>query len=130
VGPGQAIHLLDPPDAIRKKIMTATTDSLREVRFDENGPGIYNLLVIYALFSNKSRSEIESSFRGKGYAHLKGELVEVVIQGLQPLQSRYRELATDPACVDSLLAKGAAKVRPIAERTLAIAKERVGLGVS
>ena len=39
--PGHAIYLLDSPDAIRLKIMKATTDSLREVRFDESRPGIY-----------------------------------------------------------------------------------------
>ncbi len=44
---GHAVLLLDSPDDIRSKIMKATTDSLREIRFDENRPGIYNLLVIY-----------------------------------------------------------------------------------
>jgi tryptophanyl-tRNA synthetase len=126
--PGQAIHLLDPPETIRKKIMRATTDSLREIRFDENRPGIHNLLVIYALFSGRSRSEIESRFTGTGYAYLKQELAEVVIEGLQPLQSRYLELAADPAYIDSLLAQAASKVRPIAERTLTIVKKKVGLG--
>ncbi|MCH8865044.1 MAG: tryptophan--tRNA ligase, partial [Chloroflexi bacterium] len=48
---GHAINLLDSPDAIRSKVMRATTDSRREVCFDENRPGIYNLLVIYELFT-------------------------------------------------------------------------------
>ncbi|MFQ5997348.1 MAG: tryptophan--tRNA ligase, partial [Dehalococcoidales bacterium] len=43
--PGRTIYLLDSPDDIRAKIMRATTDSLREIRFDENRPGICNLLV-------------------------------------------------------------------------------------
>jgi tryptophanyl-tRNA synthetase len=44
-----AIGLLDSPDDIRLKVMRATTDPLREIRFDENRPGISNLLIIYEL---------------------------------------------------------------------------------
>jgi tryptophanyl-tRNA synthetase len=125
---GHAIHLLDSPDDIRSKIMKATTDSLREIRFDENRPGICNLLVIYELFKGLSRPDIEAQFEGKGYADFKRELAEVVIEGLRPLQSRYRELTADPTYIDSLLAEGASKVRPIAEKTLTIVKDKVGLG--
>ena len=123
-----AICLLDSPDDIRAKIMRATTDSLREIRFDESRPGIYNLLVIYELFTKLGREEIETRFEGKGYADFKQELAEVIIEGLSPLQSRYRELTAAPAYIDSLLAEGARRVRPIAEKTLTVVKERVGLG--
>ncbi|MEW6228742.1 MAG: tryptophan--tRNA ligase [Bacillota bacterium] len=125
---GHALHLLDPPDDIRSKIMKATTDSLSDIRFDENRPGIYNLLVIYELFTGFSRPDIEARFEGKGYADFKRELAEVVIEGLRPLQSRYRELTVDPTHIDSLLAEGASRVRPVAEKTLTTVKERAGLG--
>ncbi|MBN1400322.1 MAG: tryptophan--tRNA ligase, partial [Anaerolineae bacterium] len=125
---GHAVHLLDSPDTIRAKIMRATTDSLREIVFDEERPGIYNLLVIYELFSGLSRPEIERRFEGQGYAGFKRELAEVIIEGLRPLQSRYREWASDPSRVDDLLAQGAAKARPMAERTLRAVKAKVGLG--
>jgi len=126
--PGRAIYLLDSPDDIRAKIMRATTDSLRELRFDENRPGIYNLLTIYELFTKQGREEIEARFEGKGYVDLKRELAEVVVESLSPLQFRYRELTADPTHIDSLLAKGALKIKPVAEKTLALVKERVGLG--
>ena len=125
---GHAINLLDSPDAIRSKVMRATTDSLREVRFDENRPGIYNLLVIYELFTGLSRPDIEARFEGKGYANLKQDLAEVIIDRLSTLQSRYREITADPTYIDSLLAEGASRARPIAEKTLAIVKDKVGLG--
>ncbi len=126
--PGHAINLLDSPDEIRAKIKRATTDSQREIRFDENRPGIYNLLVIYEIFSGLSRAEIEARYEGKGYAQLKKDLGEVVVEGLKPLQSRYRELTAEPGHIDSLLAEGASRVRPLAEKTLALVKSRVGLG--
>ncbi|MBI2980370.1 MAG: tryptophan--tRNA ligase [Chloroflexi bacterium] len=123
-----AINLLDSPDVIRAKLMRATTDSLKDIRFDENRPGVYNLLVIYELFSGKKRKEIEAHFAGKGYADLKKEVGEVVVEGLRPLQERYKELTADPTHIDSILSEGANRVRPMAEKTMALVKERVGLG--
>ena len=125
---GHAINLLDSPDVIRTKVMRATTDSMRGVQFDENRPGLYNLLTIYEIFSGLSRQDIEARFEGKGYADLKRELGESIVEGLRPLQARYRELTADPTRIDSLLAEGASKARPMAEIILAAVKDRMGLG--
>jgi tryptophanyl-tRNA synthetase len=126
--PGHAIYLLDTPEAIRAKLMRATTDSLREIRFDVHRPGIYNLLVLYELLTGRSRAEVEARFAGKGYADLKHELAEVVIEILRPLQARYRQLTAEATEINALLTAGAARARPLAEKTVAIAKGRMGLG--
>jgi tryptophanyl-tRNA synthetase len=125
---GRAIYLLDSPDDIKSKIMRATTDSLREIRFDEGRPGVNNLLVIYELFTGQDRKGIEARFEGRGYADLKKALAEVVVEGLRPLQSRYRELTDDPAVINALLKEGADRIRPAAEKTLADVRGKVGLG--
>jgi len=125
---GHAINLLDSPDAIRTKVMRATTDSMKGVKFDEDRPGLYNLLTIYEIFSGLDRQDIEARFEGKGYADLKRELGELIVEGLRPLQSRYRELTADPTYIDSLLASGATKARPMADKILAAVKDRMGLG--
>ena len=52
----------------------------------------------------------------------------MVIAGLAPLQTRYKELTADPTHIDRLLKEGADRVRPTAQKTLALVKERVGLG--
>lgn len=127
-GQGHAVGLLDSPDEIRSKIMTAKTDSLREIEFDRNRPGIYNLLVIYELFSGLDRVHIEKHFAGKGYAHFKEELWEVIVERLTPIQARYFELRKNPDFIENLLAENAAKVKPIAENTIAIVKDKMGLG--
>jgi tryptophanyl-tRNA synthetase len=118
--PGHAIYLLDSPDAIRAKVLRAVTDSQHWIRFDESRPGMYNLLVIYELFSGLSRPDIEARFAGKGYGDFKRELAEVIIEGLQPVRSRHRALMAQAAHIDALLAEGAARVRPLAEQTSAI----------
>jgi tryptophanyl-tRNA synthetase len=125
---GHAIYVLDTPDAIRSKIMRATTDSLKEVRFDENRPGIFNLLTIYQLFTGLPNSEIEGRFEGKGYGDFKKALAEVVIEGLQPLQARYKELTAESGYIDSLLNEGVRRAEPIARRVLKSVQNRVGLG--
>ncbi len=128
MGAGHSIALLDPPEVIRAKIMRATTDSLKEIRFDENRPGIYNLLTIYHSFTGQSQNEIESKFEGKGYRDLKKELAEVVIEGLRPIQERYRELTAESGRIDAILKEGADKARPLANKMLAEVNKKVGLG--
>jgi tryptophanyl-tRNA synthetase len=123
-----AIGLLDSPEDILRKIRGATTDSLHEIRFDKNKPGINNLLTIYALFSGLSHTEVERRFEGKGYAVLKQELADIIIENLKPLQSRYRELMKEPAHIDRMLTVGASRVRPTAEKTLRTVKDKIGLG--
>ena len=127
-GPGNTINLLDSPDDIRSKVKRATTDSLREIRFDESRPGILNLLVIYGLFTGEGRKDIEARFEGKGYGDLKTELSDVIIESLRPVQSRYKQLTEEPAHIDTLLSKGADKIRPTAEKVLSKVKEKIGLG--
>lgn len=125
--PNRAIYMLDEPDVIRKKIARATTDSLKEIRFDKGRPGVNNLLTLYQLFSNKSAKEIELHFEGKQYSDLKKDLAEVIIEGLMPIQKRFQDMAKDPSYVDALLKEGADKARPLAEKTLAVVKRRIGL---
>jgi tryptophanyl-tRNA synthetase len=126
--PGHAINLLDTPDVIRSKIMRATTDSQRDVVFDESRPGVNNLLTIYRAFTGEKKADIEARFAGKGYGDLKKALAEAVIEGLRPLQERYRELTAEPGRIDAILAEGAAKAHPLAAKMLAEVQRRVGLG--
>src|SRR5919202_891876 len=68
--PGSRIGIYDSPDTIRRNIMRATTDSLRDIRFDPNRPGVTNLLTIYEVLSAQSPLQIEAHFEGKGYGDL------------------------------------------------------------
>jgi tryptophanyl-tRNA synthetase len=124
---GSYIGLLDPPDVIRKKIARATTDSQRTIVFDESRPAIFNLLTIYQLISQESREHIEAEFEGKGYKEFKAALTDALVVTLKPIQERYAELASDQAHLDALLRQGADQVRPIAENTLRLVKDKVGI---
>ncbi len=123
-----AIFLLDSPDVIRAKVKRATTDSLRDIRFDENRPGINNMLTIYQLLTEKSREEIEEHFSGKSYKDLKEDLAEVIIVALEPLQARYRVLTGEAGELDAMLDRGAEKAAATAEKKIRQVYERIGIG--
>jgi len=121
------LGLLDTPDSLRRKVKRAVTDMLRDIRFDPERPGLNNLLCIYQLLSGNSREQIESHFEGKGYAALKGELGELVVESLRPMQERYHRIMDEPGYIDALLRRGAERATSVAEATLRRAKEKVGL---
>ena len=121
------IGLLDPPAVIRKKIARATTDSERTIVFNQNRPAIFNLLTIYQSLTGQSAERIEQEFEGKGYKEFKAALADAVVATLEPIQRRYDEIISDPATLDALLARGAERARPLANRTLQTVKDKVGL---
>lgn len=124
---GHAIWLLDDLNAAKKKIMRATTDSAPGVDFETMGAGVANLLAIYQAFTGTSDENMRAEFEGMRYGDLKKRVAEAVAAGLEPIQNRYREITSDPGYLDKLLDDGADRVRPIAEATVLLAKERMGL---
>lgn len=124
---GHAVWLLDDLKTAQKKIMRATTDSQPAVDFEAMGDGVANLLSIYQAFTEASPATIRAEFQGMRYGDLKKRVAEAVLAGLEPIQTRYREITADPDYLDQLLDEGANRVRPIAEATVQLAKERMGL---
>jgi tryptophanyl-tRNA synthetase len=125
-----AVYLLDPPDVARKKIMRATTDSNRDIRFS-NEPeraGVNNLLTIYQALTGQTREAVEASFEtARGYGDLKKTVADAVVERLAPLQQRYTELVGEAGYLDEILAQGAERARSVADATLAQVQERMGL---
>ncbi|KIP51880.1 tryptophan--tRNA ligase [Leucobacter komagatae] len=122
------IKVLDPANVTKKKIMRAVTDDGTEIRFDRaEKPGVSNLLTILSVLGERSVASLETEFTGKGYGHLKQAVAEVVEETLAPVRARTEELMADPAELDRLLARGAERANDIANRTLDLVYERVGL---
>jgi tryptophanyl-tRNA synthetase len=119
------VMLMDTEETIRRKFKRAVTDSGTEIRFDKERPAINNLLTIYQLLAGQQPAEIEAHFAGKGYAQLKGDLADVTVEFLRPLQQRVSEIAD--AELDRVLNEGRERARQIARVTLEEAKARVGL---
>ena len=126
-GAGHAVALLDAPDKIRKAVMRATTDSNPAVDFDAAGPGVLNLLTIYQAFSGAADCEMRREFTAMRYGDLKKRVADMVVARLEPFQQRYREITSDPGYLAGVLREGAERVAPIANETVRLVKERMGL---
>ena len=122
------ISLFDSPEDITKKIMSATTDSGKDVTYNvTKKPGISNLLTIYSLITDRSIEDIQREFTKKSYSEFKKSLANVLVNYLEPFRRKQKELSTRDVYVKEILNKGAARAKIIAETTMKDVREKMGL---
>lgn len=121
------IFMSDTPEAAAKKIMSATTDSFNEIRYDpKERPGISNLLQILALFSNTELKEIIARYEGSTtYGDLKKDVAEVISGFLREFQSKLQSVGDSQLLAK--LEKDEAIMREQAGHTLLKVQRAVGL---
>ena len=125
--PAGCIFLLDDPKITAKKIMSAVTDSDREVRFDpETKPGVSNLLTLISAFDGRTVDEVASDYQDRGYGDLKKDAAAVVVDFATDFQARVDAFMSDPAELSRIVRVGAERARAAAAPTLAAVYERVG----
>jgi tryptophanyl-tRNA synthetase len=129
-GGGEAgtVYVLDEPEAIRKKLGSAVTDSGREIVRGPEKAGIANLIEILAVARGIGQDEVEAEFAGAGYGDFKAAVAEAVVELLAPVRERYAELRPDQAALEATLAAGAEKARAIAAPTVAEVRDCMGIG--
>ncbi|MFA5730304.1 MAG: tryptophan--tRNA ligase [Candidatus Paceibacterota bacterium] len=122
------ISLFDEPKDIKEKIMSATTDSGKEIKYDiKNKKGVSNLMTIYSLFSGLSLKDIEKEFKEKGYGDFKKALADLLVEKLEPIRQKRKELENNPEDVYKALEKGAKKAREVAVKKMAEVRKKMGL---
>jgi len=125
--PKGVIYLLDEETVIRKKIMSATTDSEMSIKFDfDNKPGISNLINIYSCMTGMSVKDIEEKYKDSNYGTFKKDVADSVVNVLLPIQKRYYELLNNNE-LDMILDKGLNITSEIAKRKYEELKSLVGL---
>jgi len=128
LGPQSYISLFETPEEIKKKIMSAVTDTGKQIKYNpKRKPGISNLLMIYSLFGEKPIKEVEQNFKGKGYFQLKKSLAEFLINYLEPFRKKRKELLAREIFVRETLKVGAKRARNIAQFTIQEARSQMGL---
>jgi tryptophanyl-tRNA synthetase len=121
------IPLFAPSKQLRKTIMKMVTDSTPpEAPKDPETSSIFQLYRAVA-----SADEIEALraryASGIGWGDAKQALFEVLDRQLTEPRARYDELMANPARIDDLLARGAARARPIARATLDRVRAAIGI---
>ncbi|MEO8091308.1 MAG: tryptophan--tRNA ligase [bacterium] len=122
------VLVLDEPDAVRKKLMSAVTDSGSEIRRAPDKPGVTNLIDILAVIRGCDPAEVERELEGSGYGDFKAAVADAAVSYLAPVRQRYAEIRGDEAALEAALSGGAEKARAIAADTLGDVRERIGIG--
>lgn len=120
------ILILDKPDAIRRKVKRAVTDSIGEIKYNDQQLGVKNLLTIYSAFSGHSIEEIENKYEGVGYGKFKEDLAEIIIEGLRPIQEKFDDLMKNKDYLERVYKEGAERASYIANKTLRKVYRKVG----
>ncbi|MFN1889385.1 tryptophan--tRNA ligase [Clostridioides difficile] len=112
------ILLADDSDSIKRKIKRSVTDSLGVVKYNDEQPGIKNLIDIYSNLSKKSVEEIVNMYEGKGYGIFKEDVAEVVSEALRPIREKYVDLLNNKDYLEKIYSMGAEKAEKQARKTL------------
>lgn len=123
------INLTDDADTIAAKVKKARTDPepLPETLEELTGRAeADNLVGIFAALAGRTKAEVLAEYAGKGFGTFKPALAELAVEKLAPVGDKMRGLLGDPAVLDAILAKGAAKASEAAAPTLAEVKKLVG----
>ncbi|KAK1598808.1 tryptophanyl-tRNA synthetase [Colletotrichum navitas] len=130
--PRSRILIIDTPEEIHNKIMSARTDSSNYVSYDPtNRPGVSNLVEILSLFDSQGRTpcQLVETLSQASLKDLKRIVSAAVVQGLNGIRARYFELlsADEGKYLDAVEAQGAKRARLSAEETMTIVREATGL---
>lgn len=128
---GNTIFLSDEPKAVEKKVRGMFTDPNRiHAHIPGNTEG--NPLFIYHEVFNPNRSQVEElklRYRegAVGDVEVKGYLIEVLNQFLDPIREKRKVFAAQKGLVEKILYEGTLKMIEISNQTLKELKSAMGL---
>ena len=133
------INMTDDADTIALKFRKAKTDPSAlpgPETLDDNGevkaeadaarPEAFNLLSIYAALSDTSLAEAVNRFAGLEFSRFKGELTDLAVAKLGPINAEMKRMLTHPDEIDALMRKGAERARAITDPILREVERIVG----
>lgn len=125
--PNSYILIMDPPEVIRKKISRAVTDSIGVVNYTDEQPGVKNLLDILISIKGYTKDEVVYLYKDKGYADLKKDVADAIIDELSPIQEKVNILLKDKKALEEIYKLGAEKANYVAIKNLRKMQKKIGL---
>ena len=128
-GEGNAIFLNDEPEAIRKKIMRAVTDSGPT---EPNQPKPQAIENIFALMKALSAPETLAFFEGEynecriRYGDMKKQLAVDTIAFTEPFREKIKEIGSDETYLRNVVKMGRDKAHESAAKTIREVREIIG----
>ena len=117
----ERINMTDDADKIAKKFKKAKTDPdgiPETVEGLDGRPEARNLVNIYAALNDMSNEAVVAEYAGAGWGKFKPALADLAVEKLSPISTEMQRYMDDPAEIDRIMAKGAAKAKAISEPIL------------
>jgi tryptophanyl-tRNA synthetase len=125
---GNTIEMFEPEKTVKKKIMRIVTDSTPvEEPKDPDKCNVFALLKLLAPADESAEWANKYRSGGMGYSEAKKHLAELMIDYFKPFREKRTELANNIDYVKKILADGAERAKTVAAKTLADARQAVGL---
>jgi tryptophanyl-tRNA synthetase len=122
-----AIEIFAEGKPLKKAVMGIVTDSTPvEAPKDPDKDTVFALYSLFA--TDEERAALAARYRagGMGYGEAKGMLLTKIDEHFGPFREKRKALAADPATVDDVLKRGAAKARAEARATMTLVREAAG----
>ena len=128
---GNTIDLSDSPEEVDKKVMQMVTDPARKRREDKGHPEVCPVYFFHTIFNKENQATVAKECRGaeRGCVECKQEMATHLSSFLKPIYERRKALEAKRDQVRDILVEGSRKAKAVAVRTLAEAKEAVGIGI-
>jgi len=126
---GNGIFLADPPQVIRKKVMSAVTDTGPTEKGQAMSEPVKNLFTIMKVVSDQSVVDFFTEKHASceiRYGDLKKQLAEDIIKAMAPIRERINEILADNSYLAKVVRDGAGKARESASLTIREVREIIG----
>ena len=123
------INLTDDKDQIINKIKKAKTDTLplpSTIEELEKRPEAKNLIGIYSSLMNYTLQKSINEFAGKNFSEFKEKLSDIVVNEINPISLRIKDLLDDKVFLEKILKDGYEKANEIALKKIKKIHEIVG----
>jgi len=123
------INLTDDKDQIINKIKKAKTDTLplpSTIEELEKRPEAKNLIGIYSSLMNNTFQKSIDEFAGKNFSEFKEKLSDVVVNEINPISLKIKELLNDKVFLEKILKDGYEKANEIASKKIKKIHEILG----
>ena len=127
---GNEIGLFEAPETTMTKLRAAKTDPARLRRSDPGNPDVCNIFSYHKFFSDSetvARVSRECRTAELGCVDCKKLLFDSLERERAPIRERAAELRAKPHDVDEILRDGAQRANRVAEETMEVVREKVGL---
>ena len=118
---GNAIYLIDNEETIKKKVMSALTDTNKIRKDDPANPDVCMVYYYHNLVNKEENTKKiceECKMGSRGCVQCKKELIEAMNNFLKPIQERRKKYDENKELVDEILNKGTEKAREKAKKVM------------